>query len=158
MDKSRHEVTEGRVWSNQDLDPTPRVKRNWTFINYALYFVGTGFNNWTGGSSVIGVGLGWRAAIAVMFVTQAISGICCVLIGKPAARYHVGFPALSRSVYGMYGSYYQVAVRAILAAVWYAAQLYNVCCFFFFITKCVFLFCISAIHQCISILLTGFRF
>ncbi|TQB75401.1 hypothetical protein MPDQ_003090 [Monascus purpureus] len=124
VQKSSHEVIEGRIWSNQDLDPTPPEKRNWTWMNYGLYFIGCGFNSWTGGSSVIGVGLGWKTAIAIMFVTQAISGLCCVLIGKPAARYHIGFPAMSRTVYGMYGSYYQVIVRAILAAVWYATQMY----------------------------------
>lgn len=124
VQRSSHEVIEGRVWSNQDLDPTPPEKRNWTWMNYGLYFIGCGFNSWTGGSSVIGVGLGWKTAIAIMFITQAISGLCCVLIGKPAARYHIGFPAMSRTVYGMYGSYYQVIVRAILAAVWYATQMY----------------------------------
>lgn len=125
VDKSNLEAADDGVWSNQDLDPTPAENRNWTWINYGLYFVGSGFNSWTGGSSVIGIGLGWKTAVAVIFITQTISAICCVLIGRPAARYHLGFPAMSRTVYGMYGSYYQVIARAVLAAVWYATQMYN---------------------------------
>ncbi|CAK7201234.1 hypothetical protein SEUCBS139899_003937 [Sporothrix eucalyptigena] len=112
-------------WSNKDLEPTPPERRVYHWYNYLLYFIGTGFNNWSGGSSVIGVGLGWKAAIAITFVANIIAGMAVAANCKAAARYHIGFPAIARSVYGMWGSSYQVGVRAILAAVWYATQIYS---------------------------------
>lgn len=93
VEKSKSDENENSTWSNQDLDPTPAHKRTWQWHNYLLYFVGTGFNNWQGGSAAIGVGLGWQAAIAVAFITQTISGIMQSLNSKAAARYHLGFPA-----------------------------------------------------------------
>jgi NCS1 family nucleobase:cation symporter-1 len=128
----------GRVWSNQDLDPTPPHKRTWRWHNYLLYFIGTGFNNWTGGSAVVGAGLGWQAAIAVAFITQSISGIVQAANSKSAARYHLGFPAIARSVYGMWGSSYQVAIRAILAAVWYATKCYEGASYLDIVMRCIF--------------------
>jgi NCS1 family nucleobase:cation symporter-1 len=34
---------------------------------------------------------------------------------RAASRYHIGFPIVARSVFGMWGSYYFVGARAILA-------------------------------------------
>ncbi|KAL4795187.1 permease for cytosine/purines, uracil, thiamine, allantoin-domain-containing protein [Aspergillus venezuelensis] len=124
VEESIHDEN-GRVWSNQDIDPTPPTKRNYRWHNYLLYFVGTGFNNWTGGSSIIGVGLGWQNAIILAFAANILAGLLVSANSKAAARYHIGFPAIARSVYGMWGSSYQVAVRAILACVWYATEVYE---------------------------------
>lgn len=113
------------TWSNKDLDPTPPEQRNYHWYNYLLYFIGTGFNNWAGGSSIVGVGLGWKVAVAMAFAANTLAGLVVAANCRAAARYHVGFPAIARSVFGMWGSYYQVAIRAILAAVWYATQIYS---------------------------------
>lgn len=113
------------IWSNQDLDPTPPEKRNYHWYNYLFYFIGTGFNNWTGGSGIIGVGLGWKVAIILAFAGNTLAGLLVAANAKAAARYHLGFPAIARSVYGMWGSSYQVTIRAILACVWYATKIYE---------------------------------
>lgn len=125
VERSGNDEGNHHVWSNQDIDPTPPHKRNYHWYNYLLYFVGTGFNNWTGGSSVIGVGLGWKTAIILAFASNILAGLLVAANSKAAARYHIGFPAIARSVYGMWGSSYQVAIRAILAAVWYATKIYE---------------------------------
>lgn len=138
VERGRGDGEDTRIWSNQDLDPTPPHKRTWHWWNYLLYFVGTGFNNWQGGSAVIGVGLGWQAAIAIAYITQSISGIVQALNSKAAARYHLGFPAIARSVYGMWGSTYQVAVRSILAAVWYATKTYEGASYLNIMMRCIF--------------------
>lgn len=138
VEKSKNESEDGHIWSNQDMDPTPPHKRTWRWQNYLLYFIGTGFNNWQGGSSVIGVGLGWKVAIAIAFITSSISGCVQAANSKAAARYHVGFPAMARTVYGMWGSSYQVAVRAILAAVWYATRMYEGASYLDIMLKAVF--------------------
>ncbi|KAL3475606.1 permease for cytosine/purines, uracil, thiamine, allantoin-domain-containing protein [Aspergillus californicus] len=105
----------GQIWSNQDIDPTPPSRRNYQWHNYLLYFIGTGFNNWTGGSSIIGVGLGWKNAVVLAFAANILAGLLVSANSKAAARYHIGFPAIARSV----------AMRANLACVWYATKVYE---------------------------------
>lgn len=129
---------EGHVWSNQDIDPTPPEKRSYHWHNYLLYFIGTGFNNWTGGSGVIGVGLGWKVSIVIAFTTNILAGLLVAANSKAAARYHIGFPAVARTVYGMWGSSYQVLVRAILAAVWYATKIFECASYLDIMMKAIF--------------------
>jgi len=50
---------------------------------------------------VIDVGLGWKTAIAIAFIVQSISGIVQAANSQVSSRYHVGFPAIARMVYGM---------------------------------------------------------
>lgn len=71
---------------------------------------------------MIGVGLNWWQAIVVIFVSQFISSIAMAFNSRSAAVYHIGFPCVGRSVFGMWGSYYFVGARAILAIIWYAVQ------------------------------------
>jgi NCS1 family nucleobase:cation symporter-1 len=71
---------------------------------------------------MIGVGLNWWQAIIVIFVSQFISSIAMAFNSRSAAVYHIGFPCVGRSVFGMWGSYYFVGARAILAIIWYAVQ------------------------------------
>lgn len=39
-----------------------------------------------------------------------------------ASVYHIGYPVVARSVFGMWGSYYFVGARAALAIIWYGVQ------------------------------------
>lgn len=71
---------------------------------------------------MIGIGLSWWQAILVIFVAQVISAIAQAFNTRPSATYHLGFPAICRVVFGMYGSFFFVGVRALLALVWYGVQ------------------------------------
>jgi NCS1 family nucleobase:cation symporter-1 len=72
--------------------------------------------------AMIGIGLNWWQAIVVIFVSQMIAAIAMAFNSRAAATYHLGYPAISRVVFGMVGSYYFVGSRAILASVWYGIQ------------------------------------
>ncbi|ETS83922.1 hypothetical protein PFICI_05798 [Pestalotiopsis fici W106-1] len=112
-------------YSESHLEPTPAEKRTWDFKTYCLFYFGISFGNWTLGSTMIGIGLSWWQAIVVIFVSQTIASIVMAFNSRAASRYHLGYPAISRAVFGMYGSYYFVGARAVLAAVWYGIQLYS---------------------------------
>lgn len=71
---------------------------------------------------MIGVGLNWWQAIIVMFISQLIASVVMAFNSRAASTYHLGYPAIARSVFGMYGSYYFVGARAVLAVVWYGVQ------------------------------------
>ncbi|KAI6085446.1 uracil permease-like protein [Hypoxylon rubiginosum] len=113
------------LWMNEDLEPTPPEKRTWDAKTYVLFYFGLAFGNWSLGSTMIGIGLSWWQAIIVIFISQLISAVAMIFNTRAASVYHIGYPAVSRAVFGMYGSYYFVGARAILAVVWYGLQLYS---------------------------------
>lgn len=67
---------------------------------------------------MIGIGLNAWQAIVVIFVSQLISSIAMFFNSRAASVYHIGYPVVARSVFGMWGSYYFVGARAVLAIVW----------------------------------------
>lgn len=66
--------------------------------------------------------MNWYQAILVIFTGQLIAAIFKVINSRCGAVYHVGYPIVSRSVFGMYGAYYVVAARALLALVYYSIK------------------------------------
>ena len=71
---------------------------------------------------MVGIGLNWWQAILVIFGSQCISSIFQAINSRSGATYHVGYPIVARSVFGMYGSYYVVVARAVMACVYYAIK------------------------------------
>ena len=81
-------------------------------------------DNWTLGSTMIGIGLNWWQSILIVFFSQFISSIVMAINSREGETYHIGYPIVSRSVFGVYGAYYVVAARATLAVIYYAIKLY----------------------------------
>lgn len=79
-------------------------------------------DNWTLGSALIGVGLKWYQAIIAIFIAQLIGALASALNSRCAEMYHLGFPVVARSVFGIYGSFYAVGARAVLAAIYYSLK------------------------------------
>lgn len=90
-----------QAWTNKDLEPTPPEKCNWNWFNYVTFFFGLGFGNWTLGSSMIGIGLNWWQSIVVIFIATVISATATWFNSKAATTYHIGYPVISRFVFGM---------------------------------------------------------
>jgi hypothetical protein len=84
--------------------------------------MGLSFGNWTLGSTMVGIGLNWWQSILVIFASQTISSIAMFFNSRCASVYHIGYPVVARSVFGMWGSYYFVGARAALAIIWYGVQ------------------------------------
>ncbi|RAH68344.1 nucleobase cation symporter-1 family protein [Aspergillus aculeatinus CBS 121060] len=125
-------------WSNEDLLPTPPEQCTWRWWNYVSFYWSISFTNWTLGSSMIGIGLNWWQSIIVIFVSQMISSIAMAFNSRAASVYHIGFPCVGRSVFGMWGSFYFVGARAVLAIVWYSVQLYYGAEYMFNILRAIF--------------------
>ncbi|WVQ83420.1 hypothetical protein IAT38_005561 [Cryptococcus sp. DSM 104549] len=114
------------IWTNIDLAPSPPKDRKWTKWTFFAFWVAHAANcgNWTSGSSLINLGLypldTWLSiAFAHLFIT-----ILIVANGRGPARYHIGFPVFARSVYGMWGSYMAVAMRAVVCIIWNGVNAY----------------------------------
>ncbi|BCS00588.1 uncharacterized protein AKAW2_50929S [Aspergillus luchuensis] len=117
------ESSQDSRWSNEDLLPTPPEQCTWRWWNYVSFYWSISFTNWTLGSTMIGIGLNWWQSIIVIFVSQLISSVAMAFNSRAASVYHLGFPCVGRSVFGMWGSYYFVGARAVLAIVWFAIQM-----------------------------------
>lgn len=137
LDKHRDPGSK-QTWSNEDLNPTPPEKRTWRWWNYVTFYMGLSFGNWTLGSTMVGIGLNWWQSILVIFASQMISSIAMFFNSRCASVYHIGYPVVARSVFGMWGSYYFVGARAALAIIWYGVQLYSGASFMANILRCIF--------------------
>ncbi|RFU33014.1 hypothetical protein B7463_g3347, partial [Scytalidium lignicola] len=73
---------------------------------------------------MIGIGLNWWQSIIAIFIAQSISVITAAFNSRCSESYHIGFPIVARSVFGIYGAFYAVGARAMLAAIYYSLKIY----------------------------------
>lgn len=52
-----------------------------------------------------------RETIPIVFFGFAICSVVITLTGKMGATYHVPFPVIIRSIFGMYGSFPAICIR-----------------------------------------------
>lgn len=67
---------------------------------------------------MIAIGLSVRDAILIVFFANLLSAILIAYNGRAASMYHIGFPALARSPFGTFGSYFFIVLRSILGIIW----------------------------------------
>jgi len=110
---------------NEDLLPSGPSRQTWTVWNFAAYWWSESWNvsTWSVGASMIALGATIRDALLVVFFANLLSAAVIVLNGRAAARYHVGYPVLSRLSFGVYGQYFVVVLRSILGIIWGGVQL-----------------------------------
>jgi NCS1 family nucleobase:cation symporter-1 len=60
----------------------------------------------------------------VVFFSQVISSIAMAINSREGEVYHISYPIVSRAVFGIYGAYYVVTARMVLAVIYYAIKLY----------------------------------
>ncbi|KAL6399909.1 hypothetical protein AUP68_17319 [Ilyonectria robusta] len=119
---ARHGIYEDSKWSNKDLDPIAPEDRTWGGLDYWAY--------WTSDmmapplastvSSVMALGFTARETIPIVFFGFAICSVVITLTGKMGATYAVPYPVIVRSIFGMYGSYPVILIRAFVALMWTA--------------------------------------
>ncbi|KAI0473054.1 permease for cytosine/purines, uracil, thiamine, allantoin-domain-containing protein [Xylariaceae sp. FL0804] len=100
-------------WANPDVLPVPPHEIKYDWKAYFGYWFAVGFNTtvWSLASSNLANGLSAGAAIGGIFVGGVLAGLVAFFCGEPGVRYHLGFPMMSRSTFGMYGSYFVIAVK-----------------------------------------------
>lgn len=115
---------ESSVWINDDIRPLPPSRRLWDTMAYISFWAinQIALSNWQIGASLIAVGLSvWQTMIAVIVGKIIISAVA-ICNGAIGARWHIGFPVLSRSIWGVYGAYIIIIQRIVLSLTWFAVQ------------------------------------
>ncbi|KAK8136125.1 hypothetical protein PG984_004065 [Apiospora sp. TS-2023a] len=112
------------VWINDDIRPLPPHRRTWTRWAYISFWAINQIciSNWQLGASLVALGLSvWQAVIALV-LGKLITAAVAILNGYVGAEWHIGFPVVSRFVWGVYGQYFILIQRIILSLVWFSVQ------------------------------------
>src|SRR5688572_16094040 len=102
--------------TNHDLKPVEAARRQWGPWNFVGFWIADSFNinTWMISSSMIVGGLSWWQAWLCVWIGYAIAGCFIVLTGRIGAVYHIGFPVVGRSSFGIWGSLWPVFNRSAM--------------------------------------------
>ncbi|KAK8034103.1 hypothetical protein PG993_009098 [Apiospora rasikravindrae] len=92
-------------WINNDIRPIEAKRRTWVYSTFSNSWLLTNINisTYLTGSALIPLGLTWWQAIISIVIGNLLSAFFCVLNSLPGAYYNLGFPVVSRMVWGMWG-------------------------------------------------------
>ncbi|CEI68907.1 putative permease C29B12.14c [Fusarium venenatum] len=112
--------------TNHDLKPVEKERRQWGPWNFVGFWIADSFNinTWMISSAMIVNGLSWWQAWLCVWIGYSITGIFVVINARPGAVYHISFPVINRSSFGIWGALWPVLNRAAMACVWYGVQAY----------------------------------
>ncbi|CAN6595244.1 allantoin permease [Trichomonascus vanleenenianus] len=126
--------------SNRDLLPTPPERQTWNWFSFFCYWFSEAWAiaTWSIGSTMIAAGMTVAESILTVFFGNLIISIALVFNSRAAAKYHLGYPVLARSVFGIYAHYFFIVLRAILGIIWGGVQLYFEGQFISIMLRCIF--------------------
>ncbi|KXT06852.1 hypothetical protein AC578_7189 [Pseudocercospora eumusae] len=113
-------------WTNRDLIPMPRERRTYAIWSYCVYWCISGLciSAYTLGSSLLAYGVNCKQAMAAIAIGAVLVSPLVIACGWMGERHHIGFTVASRFTWGMYGSYFPVAIRAFTTIFWDGLQAY----------------------------------
>ncbi|KAL3472723.1 hypothetical protein BJX99DRAFT_272757 [Aspergillus californicus] len=114
-------------WSNDDLDPTPTEEQTWKAYSYVTYWLSDAVapGNLRLGSSLIALGLSWKAALGIITLGHFIIALIITANGLVGSKYHIPFTVQSRASFGFYFSFVIVFVRMVVGFFWYGMNTYT---------------------------------
>ncbi|CAK7227148.1 hypothetical protein SBRCBS47491_006471 [Sporothrix bragantina] len=109
---------------NYQLLPVPKEDRTWGAWTYTLFWFGecASVTSWTVASTGVQAGLTWWETWLCVIIGHFIVAVPMVMGGRPGAVYHVPFPVLARSSFGIWGSYWPIFNRNAMTIIWTGVQ------------------------------------
>ncbi|KAA1472103.1 NCS1 nucleoside transporter family, partial [Dentipellis sp. KUC8613] len=110
--------------TSKDLRPVGTDKQTWGTMNFIAFWIADSFNinTWMIASSMIQLGLSWWQAWICVWIGYGIAAPFIVANARPGAVYHVTFPVVARTSFGLWGSLWCVFNRGAMACIWYGVQ------------------------------------
>ncbi|EKM57523.1 uncharacterized protein PHACADRAFT_170776 [Phanerochaete carnosa HHB-10118-sp] len=110
--------------ANDDLLPVVSEKRTWRTWNFIAFWIADSFNinTWMIVSSMVQLGLSWWQAWICVWLGYSFVAPFIVLNARPGAVFHITFPIVARTSFGLYGSLWPVFNRGVMACIWYGVQ------------------------------------
>ncbi|KAK8144861.1 hypothetical protein G3M48_005224 [Beauveria asiatica] len=117
---SAAELSSVSKWINDDVRPVEKERRTWTLRSFHDFWLVINCNTTTfiTGSALIPLGLSWWQAVICIVVGNLIALAAVLTNSMAGSRYHIGFPVISRSIWGMWGSQFTIWNRIFLSIVW----------------------------------------
>jgi NCS1 family nucleobase:cation symporter-1 len=109
---------------NHDLKPVEPERRQWGAWNFVGFWVADSFNinTWMISSANIVDGLSWWQSWICVWLGYSIAACFVCMTGRIGATYHISFPVVNRSSFGIWGALWPVFNRAAMASIWYGVQ------------------------------------
>lgn len=144
-----NERSVANVWINEDIRPLPPYRRTWTKWAFVSFWAinQIALSNFQIGASLVTAGLAvWQAVIAIIVGKILVAAIAVangsvsvsgsvsathprnltadltIYYRYVGAEWHIGFPIVSRYIWGIYGHYTALVQRILLSLVWFAVQ------------------------------------
>ncbi|KAF4618266.1 hypothetical protein D9613_011628 [Agrocybe pediades] len=110
--------------NNDDLAPVPPEKRTWRSRHFVSFWIADSFNvsSWMIVSSMVQLKLSWWQAWICVWLGYGIVAPFIILNARPGAKFHITFPVVARTSFGLYGSLWCTFNRGVMACVWYGVQ------------------------------------
>lgn len=110
--------------NNDDLVPVPLEQRTWAGVNFIAFWIADSFNvnTWMIVSSMVLLGLSWWQAWVCVWIGYGVVAPFICLNARPGAIFHVTFPVVARTSFGIYGSLWCTFNRGAMACIWYGVQ------------------------------------
>ncbi|KAI6116112.1 permease for cytosine/purines, uracil, thiamine, allantoin-domain-containing protein [Pisolithus sp. B1] len=110
--------------TNEDLLPVIMEHRTWRGYNYVAFWIADMFNinTWMIVSSMIQLGMSWWQAWICVWLGYGVVTPFLVLNARPGAIFHITFPVVNRTSFGIFGSLWCVFNRGAMACIWYGVQ------------------------------------
>ncbi|OIW34157.1 NCS1 nucleoside transporter [Coniochaeta ligniaria NRRL 30616] len=118
------EKSVSNIWINEDIRPLPPIRRTWTVWTFTSFWTTNqvAISNWQLGGALVASGLSvWQAMISII-LGKCIVAAVAIFNGYVGAEWHVGFPVVSRYIWGVRGQFILLIQRIILSLVWFAVQ------------------------------------
>ena len=111
-------------YASQDLLPTPLNERTWNLWHFASLWVGMSvcIPTYMLAAALIQAGLSWQAALAAIFVGNAVTLVPMLLNGHAGTRYGIPFPVFLRAAFGPRGAHIPALLRGAVACGWFGIQ------------------------------------
>lgn len=73
-------------------------------------------------SSMLVDGLSWWQAWLCVWIGYSLSAVFVYALGRIGTIYHIPFAVVNRASFGVWGSFWPIANRAVMAIVWFGVQ------------------------------------
>ncbi|KAL3462316.1 permease for cytosine/purines, uracil, thiamine, allantoin-domain-containing protein [Aspergillus heterothallicus] len=105
---------------NLDLRPVSLEQRTYTWRSYFWFWISANATPATfyGVSAALAAGLSVWEALVCQLAGQIMIAVVLCFNGRAGAVYHIPYPVIARSCFGVWGAYWPIVNRAIMTLVW----------------------------------------
>ncbi|KAH3674692.1 hypothetical protein WICMUC_003108 [Wickerhamomyces mucosus] len=110
---------------NDDLKPIlDENERPWVWWNYVCFWISDAFNvnTWQIAATGVQNGLSWWETWISVWIGYSCVSFFMYISQRIGSNYHIAFPVVIRSSFGIFGSIWPVINRVVMAIIWYSVQ------------------------------------